>query len=368
MDALAPLNESLKRRGVRLTVERVKNGLYVRGMLPQPDGSRKQDRKSLGLKAVDASMLEAETRAIALASAINAGTYPASGLPWAQVTGCLVAQPASTARTVAEWTVEFERDFWQGKVRNSAAESTLNRLLNEIQRLPTGATLTTDLLVAEAGRTAAGSRSRLESCKVYKRLAKLGGLQGLERLDNLRTTYEPAERNLPTDEQLLALLERTRSHQKYGWLTAALVVYGCRPAEAYSLQPAADGTARVLTVKRKGKLPTWRTAMALPSEWVERFDLATVATPLAVRAPSEYDSHAAKRLSQAWGKWLKRQLDGLQLYSCRHAWAVRSSRVGLNASLAAKTLGHSLTVHHDTYHRWLEQADVAAAAAALAKT
>jgi integrase len=101
---------------------------------------------------------------------------------------------------------------------------------------------------------------------------------------------------------------------------------------------------------------------------VERFDVRTVETPWTVRGPADYDSLVVKRWTQAWGKWLKQQTGGLQLYSCRHAWAVRSIRIGLNASLAAKTMGHSLAVHHDTYHRWLEQADVAAVAAALAKT
>ncbi len=367
MGGLTQLNDALKRRGIRLTVQQVKASLWVRGTLPQPDGSRKQQRVSLGLKAVESSLLEAETRAIALAAAIQAGTYPATGLPWVKATVCSVETPARTVRTVAEWIEELERDFWRGKVRSGAAERTLDRNRCELRRLPPGATLTTDLLVAVAGRTEAGSRTRLESVKVFKRLGKLAGLSELEQLDALRTPYEPAERQLPTDEQLLGLLERTRNHPKYGWLTAALVVYGCRPAEAFSLQPAADGTARVLSVKRKGKLPTWRTALALRSEWVERFRLLEVATPWAVRAPSEYDSLESKRLSQPWGAWLRRQETGLQLYSVRHAWAVRSIRLGLNASLAAKTMGHSLAVHHATYHRWLEQADVAAVAAALAR-
>jgi len=39
--------------------------------------------------------------------------------------------------------------------------------------------------------------------------------------------------------------------------------------------------------------------------------------------------------------------------------------LNLNASLAAKCLGHSVSVHHETYHRWLEGADVAALAARL---
>ena len=43
-----------------------------------------------------------------------------------------------------------------------------------------------------------------------------------------------------------------------------LITYGCRPSEVFSLRPADNGTAKVLTVKQKDKLPIWRTALALP--------------------------------------------------------------------------------------------------------
>ena len=43
---------------------------------------------------------------------------------------------------------------------------------------------------------------------------------------------------------------------------------------------------------------------------------------------------------------------GIQLFDLRHCWAIRSIRRNLNASLAAKTMGHPLDVHHRTYLRW----------------
>jgi len=84
--------------------------------------------------------------------------------------------------------------------------------------------------------------------------------------------------------------------------------------------------------------------------------------PRDVGSPSQHDSLVAMRLTQSWGKWLQSSSTGLQLYDLRHAWAVRSVRKKLNASLAAKCMVHSLAVHHSTYHRWLEQADAAAGA------
>ena len=34
--------------------------------------------------------------------------------------------------------------------------------------------------------------------------------------------------------------------------------------------------------------------------------------------------------------------------------------------MAAKCMGYTVSVHHNTNHRWLDQADIAAVAAALA--
>lgn len=359
------VNQALRERGVRLTVEVLKDGLWVRGTLPQPDGSRKRQRLSLKLKATKGELNRAESRALQLHDAISSGAYPACGLPWEKALEVAKATTTDEQTTVGGALQRLQAEFWIGRIRTSAAERTWDRITTELKRLPQGAMLTTDLLVAVAATTKAGSRSRLEACKVYKRLGKLAGLVGLEQLDALRTPYEPKQRVLPSDEAVLQLVERVREHERWGWATAALVVYGCRPAEVFSLQPASDGTARVLSIKRKGKLPAWRTALALPPDWVTRLELARVQKPWGCDSPAAYDSVLAKELVEKWGKWLGRQGEGMQLYDVRHAWAVRSIRLGLNASLAAKTMGHSLAVHHSTYHRWLEQSDVAAVAAAL---
>jgi integrase len=305
--------------------------------------------------AVAGQLLTAESRVIALAEVVGRiGCLPAT-LPWiAETTKSPDSAPGAV--TVAGAVEALQAEFWAGKVRTSAAERTWQRIESELKRLPPRATLTVALLVAVAGTTTAGSRSRLEACKVYKRLAKLAGLSGLEALDAIRTPYEASERQLPTDADLAELLERIGAHQRYGWMSWALVTFGCRPAEVFSLQPQGDGTARVLSVKRKGKLPTWRTAMALP--------VAEAPGPRSVtwdvNAPARYDSLEAKRLTGAWGVWLKGQAPGLQLYDLRHAWAIRSIRQGVPTGLAAKCMGHDIAIHSRTYHRWLDQADVAA--------
>jgi integrase len=120
----------------------------------------------------------------------------------------------------------------------------------------------------------------------------------------------------------------------------------------------------VLTIKVKNQLPEWRTALAIP---VGQKEPPADHRSWLVMKPGEYDSATAKRLTGAWGKWISARAPGMQLYDLRHAWAIRSIMRNINPSLAAKCMGHSLAVHHSTYHRELSQRDVAAVAAQLSR-
>ena len=352
---LEAITAALRLRGIKGRLVAHKGTLCWRGTFTGADGVRRERRVNLGLPATAGQLLTAEARVIQLAASIaKEGVLPAP-LPWiAEKT--FSADSAKDFVTVGQAVETLRVAFWQGKVRTSAAQRTWDRIDSELKRLPPAATITTDLLVSVAGTTAAGSRSRLEACKVFKRLGRAAGLDNLERLDAIRTPYQPGERDLPSDDELRNLLERMGGHQRYGWITWALAAFGCRPAEVFSLRPAGDGTAQVLTIKRKGALPTWRTAMALPLMAAP----GDRRVPWDISAPAGYDSLEAKRVTQAWGHWLKSNAPGLQLYALRHAWAVRSIRQGVPTGLAAKCMGHEVAIHCRSYHRWLDAADVAA--------
>ena len=364
---LSAVNDGLKRRGVRFKVEQVREGLWLRGTFRQIDGSSKRQRLSLALKATPQNLLEAESRCLDLARVIASEGHLPLTLPWEQAApdpNEVVKAP--TMLTVSQAVERLEADFWQGRIKTAAATRTWQRLKAETDRLPESATLSMDLLVAVGDQQEPGSRTRQESLKVFKRLAKLVGLEGTDRLDALRTTYEPSSRTIPTDEQLKTLLEAMDPNHRWAWPLWALVNFGCRPAEVFSLTLNGDKTAEVLTVKRKDRAPTWRTALQLK---VSDLELER-SVPWDVTAPDKYDSLEARRLNQNWGKWLngkwsKGIAPGLQLYDIRHAWAVRSIRKNLNASLCARCMGHSLDTHSRTYHRWMSQNDIAAVAANL---
>jgi len=362
-DQVSLTSEALNARGIRGRLVEYRGGFFWRGVFTDASGKRAQRRVKLDVAANPGQLVTAESRVIELASAVATTGFLPCPLPWETPAVVPTTDKQQGPQSVAEAMVLLERDFWKGKNRsNSAALRTWQRLELETRRLPQAATINTDLLVAVAETTKSNSRTRLEACKVFKRLGVIAGLAGLERLDEIRTPYEPKERDLPDEHDLISLLNQLPPEHKWAWPTWALITYGCRPAEVFSLKPKEDGTAEVLTIKRKGMLPKRRTALALSLD--ERTAPEDNRIWL-VKRPEEYDSLEAKRLTGAWGKWLVARSGGIQLYDLRHCWAIRSIRRNLNASLAAKTMGHSLDVHHRTYHRWLEQQDVAAVAATL---
>ena len=360
--ALTATTQSLRARGFKGTLVDHDDRLFWRATVTTPDGKRGSKRIPLQLPAQEGQLAEAETRVVTLCQRIKEVGHLPERLPWeAEKLAVEEAAAKSAAITVEEAVERLKADFWQGKIKTTAAERSWERIEAETKRLPSAATLTMDLLVEVGNATEPGSRTRVEALKTFKRMAKLVGVDGTERLDEIRTPYEPAPRDIPSDEEIRELLLRIDRNHKWAWPTWALATYGCRPCETFSLKENGTGTAECLTVKRKVKLLTWRTALALPL--LEEFGSRSV--PWDVKTPKAYDSKEAKRQLDSWQGWLGRQASGWALYNLRHAWAIRSIRKNLNASGCAKCMGHSLDQHHRTYHRHFQQSDVEAMAALL---
>ena len=357
---LTATTASLKAKGVRGSLLAEKGSLSWRVRVTDSSGDRRTRKIALKLKAEPQALALAESRIVELSALIQQEGVLPDLLPWDAPKVAPVQQ--QKAITVAEGVEALQVDFWLGKIRTSAAERTWARIKAETDRLPQRATLTMDLLVGVGEHQKPGSRTRVEFLKVSKRLAKLVGIDGTDRLDALRTPYEPEARDIPSDAEVSSLLETVIADPTWGWCSWALATYGCRPAEVFSLRPADDGTAQVLTIKRKGKLPIWRTALALH---VAGEAPGERSVPWDVTAPAKYDSAQAKIQCDRWQGWLRRRVAGAQLYDLRHAWAIRSISKLPSTSIAAKCMGHDIAVHHRTYHRWLDQADIAAVAAAM---
>jgi integrase len=87
----------------------------------------------------------------------------------------------------------------------------------------------------------------------------------------------------------------------------------------------------------------YRQCWPLRPEWAEQWDLKTIKRP-----PVTGECHAD--FGNRVCKFFARSPATFHAYDLRHAWAIRAIRFGLDVSLAAKQMGHSLATHTQTYH------------------
>ena len=178
-DAVLETSEALNARGIRGSLVVYRGSYYWRAVFTDASGKRAQRRVKLDVAANPGQLVTAESRVIELASVTaKTGILP-NPLPWEAQVVVSAAEKQKKPKTVAAAVALLEVDFWKGKDRsNSAALRTWQRLELETRRLPQAATINTDLLVAVAESTKANSRTRLEACKVYKRLGVIAGWRG----------------------------------------------------------------------------------------------------------------------------------------------------------------------------------------------
>ena len=113
--------------------------------------------------------------------------------------------------TVAEAIAAYRQEYWQTRKRLPNTEMTWQRYQIVLNRLPAKAVLSLGLLQRTLLETTEpDSRSRQLTCMQFEQLLKKAGVQGSEKLRKLRGNYSPQQRELPTDEQLVQLIDVIR--------------------------------------------------------------------------------------------------------------------------------------------------------------
>ena len=86
----------------------------------------------------------------------------------------------------------------------------------------------------------------------------------------------------------------------------------------------------------------------------KKLNLFEISRPVEFKNPSDFDP-VAKKVTDQWGRWIKKYDPELQLYDLRHSWARRSIIEGVPSGLASKCLGHSITVFEKLIYQPLEK-------------
>ena len=359
---LEQVKASLRAEGVKGVLEIYKDSLYWRTTISINQDKPIRRRVPLELRGEHRAGKAAE-RIRRLAQENEENGFISKPFFWSRGAESGAESGGRDVLTMAEAKKVFVENFWHGKSHSISGQMTLKRCLNELNRIDDRTAVTLEVLEATIKAMPDNSRSRLECWKQYKRLARMLHLKpevgDLDQFfDRFAQSYETKkEMRPPNEKEALQILKTIRWDEEFGWLTAALLIYGCRPSEAFSLVPRGDGTAAsVYTIKQKQKMPVLRTAMALRPEWATQFEMTKVERFYQWDLTS-FDPSVAKAHGDRWRVWFSKYFD-LTLYDLRHSWAIRSIGMLGNPVLAAKCMGHSLTVHSNTYHRWMQEDEV----------
>ncbi|BAD79004.1 tyrosine-type recombinase/integrase [Synechococcus elongatus] len=338
---------------MRLTIERRKASLYLRGNLPPklPGGEWKQQRMPLGLDATPLGVKQAEAKAHQVGLELQMDRFRWQDhveLPIdASVMSGLVhlaeeryfSERDRTAKTLSTWQRVYVAHYRQIGLDKPFSLELIHRYLSSKRGFPNAL------------------QKAIVACRFLCAVAN----QPLDARpwQGVATRREVVPRELPTQQQIVDWFDHLKNMQLHHqpefragwiWVYAAIATYGLRPHEAWylDLDSLRKSKGKRVWLKDGKTGPRW--VYPCPPQWVQRFDLCHGGPPpINVRNNQELGTRA--------GQWAK--ANGVPpLYGLRHSYAVRLIEYEFPVTVAAKMMGHSPQVHTETYHRWLGDREV----------
>ena len=127
-----------------------------------------------------------------------------------------------------------------------------------------------------------------------------------------------------SQEEILELAVKVVVHPTYGWLTAVLILYGCRPVETFSLIPSFDGTASVIDFDKNPKENIRRELLANPFDFVEKLNICDqISQPVFYENFEDYNFDELDIIILNWKNWFKTIKSNLELDDLRDYWDKR---------------------------------------------
>ena len=127
-----------------------------------------------------------------------------------------------------------------------------------------------------------------------------------------------------SQEEILELAVKVIVHPTYGWLTTALILYGCRTVETFSLIPSSDGTASVIDFDINPAKNIRKNVLANPSDFVEKLNMCDqISQPVFYENLEDYNFDELNNIITNWKSWFKTIKSNLELDDLRSYWLQR---------------------------------------------
>ena len=127
-----------------------------------------------------------------------------------------------------------------------------------------------------------------------------------------------------SQEEILELAVKVVVHPTYGWLTTALILYGCRTVETFSLIPSADGTASVIDFDNNPIKNIRRKISANPFDFVEKLNICDqISQPVFYENFEDYNFDELNKIITNWDSWFKTIQSNIELDDLQGYWLKR---------------------------------------------
>ena len=127
-----------------------------------------------------------------------------------------------------------------------------------------------------------------------------------------------------SQREILELAVKVVVHPTYGWLTTALILYGCRTIETFSLIPSSDGTASVIDFDKNPTKNIRRKVLANPFDFVEKLNICDqISQPVFYENFEDYNFDEINNIISNWKSWFKTTKSNLELDDFRDYWLKR---------------------------------------------
>ena len=147
------------------------------------------------------------------------------------------------------------------------------------------------------------------------------------RLTSDRKDYLSKRKLILSQKEILELAVKVIVHPTYGWLTTALILYGCRPVETFSLIPSTDGTASVIDFEKNPVKNIRRKVLANPFDFVEKLNICDqISQPVFYKNFEDYNFDESNNIITNWNTWFKTIKSNLVLDDLRDYWLKRVIR------------------------------------------
>ena len=207
-----------------------------------------------------------------------------------------------------------------------------------------------------------GSRSRKQCATSLSVLAKFLEIKLPENWKLNSKGYglnKAGFRDLPTDEVIEKLWDKI-PNRSWKFVFGLMATYGLRNHEVFfcdlsSLTNFGDKIIRVLPTTKTGEHQVW----PFHPEWVEKFELSKLGENpgLLPNINRNLQNTTLQNIGKKITDQFKRYSLQIKPYDLRHAWAVRTIFYDLPDTVAARMMGHSVSLHTQTYHHWITKRD-----------